>query len=1360
MIFKEKGFHICFFENEKEELWVHERDGENTTLFKKCINCLENKIDIIADFDSIRVDIIQKYFNSAIQENEYWIGTDEGLKIISGTSGETIFSYLDETDIFSIYLKGDTLHPESDIWLGTVKQGLLKLNNSQAEPIDTFYNKKGFFEKVIYSIVGDKYDNLWFSTNHGLYKFDIKTEIFNCYRIKDGLPSDEFNSGTMKSKGDSLYFGGINGIACFVPYQGSTRQVTKDSIAIKYSTPGKKDSILFLSYGKENILELESDFRHIKITPLVFNFQNPRNNQYRYKLNSEEEFKFGEKGKPIEFAFDEIQGFFGDNKTLELELWNSYSNKVKPVSIKIKTRWRPETEYYLIIVGLIVGAFLVYYVRRKRRQIKTQQLITVHEKINEISRLKSIDDICTTALKHFIKIFKVDYAIISLIDFNEKKLKIRYAKLIKEKSIRELETTTHVLAIDNLEVSNIFYKCLKTQEIQSLERFTSKQQHDFHFRFFKACFQPSNDIILDAFIIPMIHRSVHIEDKGIFDSDHLKNQNVNEGDTPLGVIEIGFIREQNSISKLNKLESQKINLKLYIDNCAQPFYRVLINDKEKELLDKVIDQNRKEESPITFLKYTLESLVQTINADYGIIALNTFNHKIINFIENKDLTYGYALSNSDYTRINELISKENHKGICRHVMETGKPFYSNNVHKLKEGYIEVTEDIHSELALPLIIDNIGEINKKIDFEDRIGVLILSSKKPNFFNKIQVETLSRFADRITDIYLKKKLHYALSDLSEGYDIFSKDVKPIYGQITTALSKYFDSDYISIWERTTDFAEKKIKFKLVHTSSNQFQEEYEKDLKLNEISVERRSRYLEKEAFNVKIVKELNEKSRIYELCQNNSFQSYLILRVTIENDYEIFINIFSKRELNKTLRNEDKIFIRQITRKAAMAIQSAKLVSTFKTISESLLNKERTDNLQTIMDNAVQILHADLVSLYYFKDDRTLEPKEPVFSQSYPKSLKRKNSKFADTILRIGTRWISTEEKYITILNQYDKVPNDKFTNSKFWKAASLKSVAAIRLMFKDRPLGVMFFNFKPKKDFDRPGAKRFIKGFAEWATLAILNADYLDDIKDNIRFLHEETVSLEKQKDELRNKYEEVQTKMEEIIPQATRTSFYLIIEGMNHDIRNSLIKLKQATINIKNQGDRLRERERININARIKDIDYNIKLISNLLNLYDFKKIKKEVIDVNKNIKDVIFNFKHRNNNIDFDTSNLKDDIPDLLCYKVELSMVFYNIINNAISAIEEKEKRSGRIKFYTELKNDNYIIKIEDDGIGISNEKIEKIFEAGYSTKEEGVGIGLYFVKEILQNNFYGIIECNSTKGKGTTFTINIPKFINQID
>lgn len=108
------------------------------------------------------------------------------------------------------------------------------------------------------------------------------------------------------------------------------------------------------------------------------------------------------------------------------------------------------------------------------------------------------------------------------------------------------------------------------------------------------------------------------------------------------------------------------------------------------------------------------------------------------------------------------------------------------------------------------------------------------------------------------------------------------------------------------------------------------------------------------------------------------------------------------------------------------------------------------------------------------------------------------------------------------------------------------------------------------------------------------------------------------------------------------------------------------------------------------------------------------------------------------------------------QLRQVMINLLNNAIHA----SKREGAITIFLGQSNDGVEIAVQDQGTGIPAEHLEKIFEPFFSTKEpgEGTGLGLYVTRNIVEK-LEGAIDVKSSPGKGSAFTVFLPRVMKQI-
>jgi signal transduction histidine kinase len=126
--------------------------------------------------------------------------------------------------------------------------------------------------------------------------------------------------------------------------------------------------------------------------------------------------------------------------------------------------------------------------------------------------------------------------------------------------------------------------------------------------------------------------------------------------------------------------------------------------------------------------------------------------------------------------------------------------------------------------------------------------------------------------------------------------------------------------------------------------------------------------------------------------------------------------------------------------------------------------------------------------------------------------------------------------------------------------------------------------------------------------------------------------------------------------------------------------------------------------------------------------------------------------------TVNLKlGCIPDVLCHLGELSQVFLNLIVNAAHALADagRSAETGRITIRTQLVDGWVEIEVEDNGCGIPEENLGKIYDPFFTTKEvgRGSGQGLAIARTIVIDKHQGDISVVSTLNSGTCFTVRLP-------
>ena len=186
------------------------------------------------------------------------------------------------------------------------------------------------------------------------------------------------------------------------------------------------------------------------------------------------------------------------------------------------------------------------------------------------------------------------------------------------------------------------------------------------------------------------------------------------------------------------------------------------------------------------------------------------------------------------------------------------------------------------------------------------------------------------------------------------------------------------------------------------------------------------------------------------------------------------------------------------------------------------------------------------------------------------------------------------------------------------------------------------------------------------------------------------------------------------------------------------------------------------------KSITENIFKIKRFIdNLMDFSKPNSEFIsyDMKHLIDDLLFSLQvqPRFKRMHF-TIDLGSEIPNLEMDVGLIQQVLMNLLNNAADAIEEmaiKEEAEGK-EFKHEITvtasydkdNEKVTVEITDNGLGMSEETLPKIFAMHFTTKKGGHGLGLSNCKKIIEQH-HGQLTAQSTLGQGSTFTMTLPRF-----
>ena len=201
----------------------------------------------------------------------------------------------------------------------------------------------------------------------------------------------------------------------------------------------------------------------------------------------------------------------------------------------------------------------------------------------------------------------------------------------------------------------------------------------------------------------------------------------------------------------------------------------------------------------------------------------------------------------------------------------------------------------------------------------------------------------------------------------------------------------------------------------------------------------------------------------------------------------------------------------------------------------------------------------------------------------------------------------------------------------------------------------------------------------------------------------------------------------------------------ITHEIKNPITVCK-GYLDMFNTNDKVKSEKYVNVIKN--EIDRVLILLEDFLSINKIK-IEKDIIDLNLLLEETTNNFIPilKEKNIDRIFNISKDELFINADYN-RLKQVLINIIKNSIESIEY----NGLLNIYVKQTKTNIKINIEDNGIGMDKEELNKIKEPFFSTKNKGTGLGVYLSNQIIEAH-EGKIEYISKKNIGTKTIITLP-------
>jgi two-component system NtrC family sensor kinase len=256
--------------------------------------------------------------------------------------------------------------------------------------------------------------------------------------------------------------------------------------------------------------------------------------------------------------------------------------------------------------------------------------------------------------------------------------------------------------------------------------------------------------------------------------------------------------------------------------------------------------------------------------------------------------------------------------------------------------------------------------------------------------------------------------------------------------------------------------------------------------------------------------------------------------------------------------------------------------------------------------------------------------------------------------------------------------------------------------------------------------------------------------------------------EQLEQAYRDLRNAQGELVGSAKMATLGQLVAGIAHEINTPLGALNSNYDVIRRALDRLQDiladevvdpDELADVRRIVRAIDgvektndmavdRMVALVGSLRSFGRPDRAEIDRVDLHEGIDSTLQILRHELKHIDVERQF--SELPLVECYPGQLNQVFMNLLVNAVHAMPD----GGTITVRTRAEGEHVAVQIEDTGAGISKANLKRIFEPGFTTKGNrvGMGLGLLIVHQIVDRHG-GQVTVDSEPGRGTTFTITLP-------
>ncbi len=397
---------------------------------------------------------------------------------------------------------------------------------------------------------------------------------------------------------------------------------------------------------------------------------------------------------------------------------------------------------------------------------------------------------------------------------------------------------------------------------------------------------------------------------------------------------------------------------------------------------------------------------------------------------------------------------------------------------------------------------------------------------------------------------------------------------------------------------------------------------------------------------------------------------------------------------------------------------------------STMNPEQLLNL--ILKSACKSLQADggsLILLDQEKKELTVRNYLMMFNGKIFTKKVRVNEEMADLKDKMRKSGIMTGRRGMVEYFKFEE------------EFESVKSRLAVPLMIKNEVIGtVNLTKLKKDKEFVEQDIK-LLSIFAKDAALAIENTrtyQALENAKMNLE-------------EDVKKRTEELLKAQEQLVQSEKMSALGQLAAGVAHQLRNPLYVIMSAAQFCLSKFN-FKEEVKENLEVILRNIENANKVVKELLEFARPSKVNFHSLSITEVLNKVCQLIQPRcsNQNVQV-VKQFCSPLPELRIDRDYLEQAFLNFIINSLQAMPKGGVLT--IKTYLISKSKEVIVEFIDTGCGISEKCAKEIFNPFFTTKSDGVGLGMSVAHQVVVHQHKGRIEVESAENKGTVIRVYLP-------